>query len=75
MNLRNIRLEKGLSVAELSRLSGVPVRTSRAKGIIKSTRRAKSFTISFISSFMLALSGDWCYILDKVQGLSPPSLI
>lgn len=27
MNLRKIRLEKGLSVAELSRLSGVPVRT------------------------------------------------
>ena len=27
MNLRKIRLEKSLSVAELSRLSGVPVRT------------------------------------------------
>ena len=27
MNLRKIRIEKGLSVAELSRLSGVPVRT------------------------------------------------
>ena len=27
MNLRKIRLETGLSVAELSRLSGVPVRT------------------------------------------------
>ena len=27
MNLRKMRLEKGLSVAELSRLSGVPVRT------------------------------------------------
>ena len=27
MNLRKIRFEKGLSVAELSRLSGVPVRT------------------------------------------------
>lgn len=27
MNLKRIRLEKGLSVAELSRLSGVPVRT------------------------------------------------
>lgn len=27
MKLRKIRLEKGLSVAELSRLSGVPVRT------------------------------------------------
>ena len=27
MNLRKIRLEKGLSVPELSRLSGVPVRT------------------------------------------------
>ena len=27
MNLRKIRVEKGLSVAELSRLSGVPVRT------------------------------------------------
>ena len=27
MNLRKIRLEKGISVAELSRLSGVPVRT------------------------------------------------
>lgn len=27
MNLRKIRLEKGLSVAELSRLSSVPVRT------------------------------------------------
>ena len=27
MHLRKIRLEKGLSVAELSRLSGVPVRT------------------------------------------------
>lgn len=27
MNLRKIRLEKGLSVAELSRLSGVPMRT------------------------------------------------
>lgn len=27
MNLRKIRLEKDLSVAELSRLSGVPVRT------------------------------------------------
>ena len=27
MNLRKIRLEKGLSVSELSRLSGVPVRT------------------------------------------------
>ena len=27
MNLIKIRLEKGLSVAELSRLSGVPVRT------------------------------------------------
>ena len=27
MNLKRIRIEKGLSVAELSRLSGVPVRT------------------------------------------------
>ena len=27
MKLKKIRLEKGLSVAELSRLSGVPVRT------------------------------------------------
>ena len=27
MKLRKIRLEKGLSVPELSRLSGVPVRT------------------------------------------------
>ena len=27
MNLRQIRLENGLSVAEISRLSGVPVRT------------------------------------------------
>lgn len=27
MNLRKIRLDKGLSVAELSRLSSVPVRT------------------------------------------------
>lgn len=27
MNVRKIRLEKGLSVPELSKLSGVPVRT------------------------------------------------